>query len=165
MTSRFIDESGDVFVDENGNIFVDAGTLSNPLTPARQWLYDKLKASTVLSTAGVTVYPEWPQEGTLYPMCFLSRSGSRLVSYIGVNVIHDNSTWNVNIVGDRRTLLSTMDLLLDEVITQLHRTLGTNSKGTISSCSVEEVLDLPYRVNDDWYPRRIVQCQVYAAGN
>lgn len=142
--------------------------MSNPISPAREWLYAKLASSTVLvTTYAFTVYPEWPQEGTVYPMCFLQETSGNLITPIGSDRIDAQPTIDIHLVFKPRTLLSVRDAVVDEVMKAgfIHRSRGGNSKGLVSACSIESKRDIPYRVLDDYYARTIIGCKFFSNGN
>lgn len=141
--------------------------MSNPLSPARQWLFDLLASSTVLTNADFTVYPEWPQEGTAYPMCFLQETSGNLVTPIGSDRIDALPTIDIHLVFAPRTKLSTRDAIVDEVMKAgfIHRSRGTNAKGNVTACSIETMREMPYRVLDEYYSRTIIGVRLYSNGN
>lgn len=140
--------------------------MSNPISPARQWLFDLLASSLVLSSAGFTGYPEWPQEGTAYPLWFLQLVDAKLVTPIGSNRIDALPDIDIHLVFAPRTLLSVRDAIVDEIMKPdfVHRSRGSNAKGLISACSITDAREIPYRVLDSFYARTVLTCRLFSQG-
>jgi hypothetical protein len=142
--------------------------MPNPVPAARQHLYDRLKANVTLmgaSMLGNRFSARQPAGQLIYPFGYIERAASNLNRAVGIADIDDNSPWDVNLVGKRETTIDQMDDMVTEVINTLDMTLGGNAKGKVSSCSVEDIFDVPFEAADGLYPRTIIRVRLYSSAN
>lgn len=140
--------------------------MSNPTRPARQFLYDKLMGSSNLMTLLTgKLWKQQPPQGTAMPFGFLHRAAGTPQKRVGSKTIDDFGLWDAHFVIGRDGKLSTLESIVSEAMAALDLTLGATTTGLISGCSYVDILDVPYQIGADYYPRNIVRFRVSSREN
>src|SRR5262249_49634129 len=103
---------------------------------------------------------ERPTQHVNYPLCFpVLASSTPTQTTAGQNILAQ-TLWDLNVVADRTAKPSSLDAIVNGIITRLDRLKVTMGDGNWIESTFETIFSQPYGIEADQYPRHIVRIRL-----